>query len=342
VTNPQGPPNDPWGRPGSQGPQGQPHAPTERIRQVPPGQGRPPEAVPPHLQNQATQQINTANLGGQRPPTPPGSPPRTPPYRQVAPSEEPEAPKKKRRGFRDPLSILLIFIIVVALVVGGLTAAELIVRHQADKKIAEAVACEVQDQATAKFGVSPLLLYQLATDHYTNITVETAGNQIRTAKGMKLQVNVQDVRINKTADSKGTIGSVDATVTWTADGIKQTVQQKMSGIGQFVAKSVTTDPKDQTIDMKGLLEDLKVKPVVSSPGVRLQIVTFNVAIFGAMPKESDQSTLDSFTDDLTKKFPLGIHADSVQVTSDGVTAHFVTQNATIPAGNGTDTCFANI
>ena len=54
-----------------------------------------------------------------------------------------------------------------------------------------------------------------------------------------------------------------------------------------------------------------------------------------------QSTLDTYTANLTGNYPLGIHADSVQVTSTGVTSHFSTQNATIPAGNN-NSCFANI
>jgi LmeA-like phospholipid-binding len=321
---------------------GQPHAPTERIRQAPPGQGRPPEAVPPHLQQQATQQINTSSAIGQRPGhTPPGSPPKAPPYRQVAPAEEPVAPKKKRR-LRDPLSILLIFIIVVALLIGGVVGLELWARHTADSKVAQAVACEVRDQATAKFGVTPLLLYQLATDHYTNISVETAGNQIRDAQGMKLKININDVRINKTSASKGTIGSLDATVTWTTDGIKQTVQKAIPVLGAFVTNTVTTDPKDGTIELKGMLNDIKAKPVVSNGGLSLQIVTFNTLGF-SMPKESVQSTLDEFLDKQTKNYPLGIHADSVEVTSSGITSHFSTQNATIPAGgNDKDTCFSNV
>jgi hypothetical protein len=52
--------------------------------------------------------------------------------------------------------------------------------------------------------------------------------------------------------------------------------------------------------------------------------------------------LDEFLSNLTKNFPLGIHADSVQVTSTGVQSHFSTQNATIPSGGPSDPCFANL
>lgn len=250
--------------------------------------------------------------------------------------------KKRHRFLRDPLSIFLVLIIVLAVVIGGLIAGELYARNTVNKKIAQAVACEVNDQATAKFGVTPLVLWQLATKHFTNITVETAGNQIRDAKGMKIQLTIQDVNLDSTPTSKGTIGALDATITWTADGIKQSVQNAIPVLGPFVTTSVTTDPKDGTIELKGMLDDIKAKPVISNGGLELQIVTFNTLGF-SLPKESVQSTLDDFTDKLTKNYPLGIKADNVQVTSTGVTSHFSTRNATIPTGNnGQDPCFANL
>ena len=60
---------------------------------------------------------------------------------------------------------------------------------------------------------------QHMTGHYGEHPIETAGNQIRDAKGMKAHVNIDDVRLQDTANSKGTIGALDATITWTADGM---------------------------------------------------------------------------------------------------------------------------
>ncbi len=271
---------------------------------------------------------------------PPPTPPAAPTEQFAAPGEDPAA-KKKRRVLRDPVSVVLIFVIIFALVIAGLIGAELYARHIADTKVAQAVACEVKDQATASFGVTPLMLWQQATKHYTNISVQTAGNQIRDAKGMKIAINIKDVRLQSGANSKGTIGSLDATITWTTDGIKQSVQNAIPVLGPFVTNSVTTHPADGTIEMKGMLDDITAKPVVSGKGLQLQIASFNALGF-TMPKESVQSTLDDFTSNLTKNYPLGIHADSVQVTDSGVTSHFSTQNAAIPAGDNNDPCFANI
>ncbi|MBV8787575.1 MAG: DUF2993 domain-containing protein [Mycobacterium sp.] len=344
MTNPQGPPNqDPsaWGRPGNQGPFNQPpptERPTERISTGGPGHMPPPPhaqppgqtdqfAVPPHTQPPSHQ--------------PPPGPPAPPTERLTTPGEPPQPEKKKRRFLRDPISIVLIFIIVFALVIAGLIGAELYVRHVADTKVAQAVACEVKDQATASFGVTPLMLWQQATKHYTNISVETAGNNIRDAKGMKLSLNINDVKLQDSGNSKGTIGSLDATITWTNDGIKQSVQNAIPVLGPFVTNTVTTHPADGTIEMKGMLDNITAKPVVSGTGLELQIVSFNALGF-TMPKESVQSTLDDFTSNLTKNYPLGIHADSVQVTDSGVTSKFSTRNATIPAGDNNDPCFANL
>jgi hypothetical protein len=310
---------------------------------VPAGQPAPlPPTTPVPLQQQLDQQ-RAPRPDAQQPayPPPPPVPPAGPTERLAAPSQEPGPVKKQRRFLRDPLSILLVCIIAVSLVIAGLIGAELYARHVANNKVAEAVACEVRDQATASFGVTPLLLWQLATQHFTNISVSTAGNQIRDAKGMKIDLSIKDVQLKSSADSKGTIGSLDATINWTADGIKQSVQTGIPVLGPFVTSSVTTHPADGTVELKGLLDDITAKPVVSGNGLQLQIVTFNALGF-SMPKESVQSTLDEFTSNLTKNYPLGIHADSVQVTSDGVVSHFSTQNASIPTGNDNDPCFKNI
>ena len=344
MTNPQGPPNEgpsTWARPGNQGPFGQPPTErlTERISTGGPGQAPPPPAAG---QAQQTERLGAASAGMQRPGYPPPPIPPAGPTEQIAvPGGEPAPAKRKRRFLRDPLSILLICVIVFSLIIAGLIGAELYVRHVANSKVAQAVACEVKDQATASFGVTPLMLWQQATKHYTNISVQTAGNQIRDAKGMKLALNIKDVRLNSTANSKGTIGSLDATITWTSDGIKQSVQNAIPVLGPFVTNSVTTHPADGTIELKGMLDNITAKPVISGKGLDLQIVSFNALGF-TLPKESVQSTLDDYTSNLTKNFPLGIHADSVQVTDTGVTSHFSTQNATIPADNNNNPCFANL
>jgi hypothetical protein len=60
-----------------------------------------------------------------------------------------------------------------------------------------------------------------------------------------------------------------------------------------------------------------------------------------LPRETVQPALDAFSGELTKNYPLGVHADSIQVTDTGIVSKFSTRNASIPAG-GEDPCFAGL
>src|ERR1700755_3382517 len=55
-----------------------------------------------------------------------------------------------------------------------------------------------------------------------------------------------------------------------------------------------------------------------------------------VPREMVQSALDAFTTHLTVKYPLAVRADTVQVTDDGVTAHYWARGASIPKSSQGD------
>jgi hypothetical protein len=295
---------EPWARPANQIPEGQ--GPPPAGVGVP--QGPPPQQYPP-------------GAPGQAPPPPPGG-----------------SAGKLKRLFSDPLTIVLVVVIVVALIAAGLIGAELYARSRADDVVAAATECVVQDDVTVSFGASPFLIQHM-TGHYSNISIETAGNQIRDAKGMKAQINIDDVRLQSNGDSKGTIGALDATISWTADGIKQTVQSAIPVLGSFIT-DVKTNPADGTIELEAALGSVTTKPTVQDGGIALQMVNLNGLGF-TLPREMVQPALDAFSATLTKGYPLGVKADDVKVSDTGVTAHFSTRNASIPAGNS-DPCFAGL
>ncbi len=246
---------------------------------------------------------------------------------------------KIKKLFSDPLTIVLVVVIVVALVAAGVLAAELYARSRADDVVAAATECVVQDDVTVSFGASPFLIQHM-TGHYSNISIETAGNQIRDAKGMKAQIDIDDVRLQNTGDSKGTIGALDATISWTADGIKQTVQNAIPILGSLIT-DVKTNPSDGTIELEAALgSSVTTKPTVKDGGIALEMVNLSGLGF-TLPREMVQPALDTFSAQLTKGYPLGVKADDVTVSDTGVTAHFSTRNASIPAGND-DPCFAGL
>ncbi len=235
---------DPWARPANQPQPGQGAHPWRAARR-----GLPPPQFPP-------------NAPGQQVAPPPGGP---------AQADSSPAGRVKRL-FRDPLTIVLVVVIVVALVAAGVLAAELYARSRANDVVAAATECVVQDNATVSFGASPFLIQHM-TGHYGNISIETAGNQIREAKGMKAEVEIDDVRLQSSGNSKGTIGSLNATITWTAEGIMQTVQDSIPVVGSFVS-GVKTNPSDGTIELEAALgSSITTKPTVPTAASRFRSST---------------------------------------------------------------------
>src|SRR5271170_7897906 len=269
--------------------------------------------------------------------------PATAPFEHQPPLQDAAEPVKNKRRFRfrgDPVSIILVLVIVAALSIAGLVGGELYARHRANDIVATATQCVIQDGATASFGSSPFLLQHL-TGHYKDITIHTAGHNIRNAQGMKADIEIDDVDLHGNADSKGTIGELDANITWTSEGIQETIQDSLRFIGGLV-NSVSTNPGDGTIELTGAmgLGGVTVKPQVSDGALTLQV--YKVSALGAIiPHETAQAALNTFTAALLKQYPLGIKADSVQITNDGVVAHFSTHNASIPAAEN-DPCFAHV
>jgi hypothetical protein len=365
VTTPQGPSRDDaseWARPSGRPQQTPPsESPTRQIPQggrsaqpPPPPPNRPPPGPPPNL---------PPRQGGPQPrpqPYQPGLPPNPQPRQSGPPPQGGEHPttrlstepqsedtpvKPRHRFFGNPVSILLAVIILLLVVVAGLIGAELYTRHQANTKVANAVSCEVQDSANVSFAVTPPMLWQYLTKHYTNISVQTAGNQVRDAKGMKINLNIHDVRLNNTANSQGTIGALNGTISWSSDGIKQSIQDAIPVLGSFVTSTVTTNPSDGTIQLKGLLDSAKVKPQIVNNGLSLQVVDLT-ALGSKMSTDTVQKNLDDLTSKATTNYPLGIHADGVKVTDSGVEATFSNSNATIPASSSSpqsgQDCFSGL
>src|SRR6185436_12530120 len=64
-------------------------------------------------------------------------------------------------------------------------------------------------------------------------------------------------------------------------------------------------------------------------------------VTGPLPKDAVQSALNDLTKKLNDNYPLGIHADSVEVTDSGVVGKFSSQNASIPKADA-NPCFARL
>ncbi|MEN4397557.1 DUF2993 domain-containing protein [Mycolicibacterium senegalense] len=306
-------------------------APTEQIRAR-------PQRAEPATEKFVPPEAATEKIMRGRPPVPPrpaAPPPAQPPAAPRAAQPEPSKPASR---WRSPQAVILGAVIVVALVVIGLTGGELYARHKAGSVLVAVAECVVEDNASVSFGVKPPFLWQHLTGHYTNISVETAGKRVQAAKGMTADVALSDIRLQGTDDSKGTIGSLSATLSWTSAGIKDTVAENLPGVGALVS-DVSTDPAAGTITLEAVGDTrVTAKPVVNDGNLDLQITD----VSGPFEKDTVQAALDGLTTKLNDAYPLGIHADSVAVTDTGVVGKFSSQNASIPNDESDDACFAKL
>jgi hypothetical protein len=216
---------------------------------------------------------------------PPGQPGYGPPPR----GPTPKGSNPSRISLRGPLSIVLIAVIVVSLVAGGLLAAELYTRHTVNSRVAASAECVVGDKVTVSFGLKPLLLQHMTSD-YGPISIITAGNQIRGAKRMKAEVEIDNVHLDGNDQSKGTIGVLDAAVTWPSSGITRSVQDAIPLLSSFVS-GARTHPLDGTIELRGALGiSIIVKPKVVNNAISLQVVSLT-ALGLTLPRAGVQSEL---------------------------------------------------
>jgi hypothetical protein len=315
---------DPWDRHNQ--PQGQ-------QPQYPQGQPQYPQAPPQYPQGQP----QYPQAPPQGPPPGYSAPPQGPP--PGGPQPESAPPKKGKKFLRDPLSIVLVFVIVLALLLAAAIGIELYARNRGETQVASAIECLLGDKAEVSFGFFPPFLIQHMSGHYTNIHIETAGNQARDLKGMKADVTVKDVRLEDTATSGGSIGSLAAKIDWTADGMSQSIQDAVPLVGSFIS-GVTTNPSDGTVELEAALGSIVTKPQVQNGDLTLQVEELTGLGF-TLPRESIQPALDALTKQLTDELPMGIKADSVEVTDSGVEAQFSATNATIPKSQD-DSCFSSL
>lgn len=219
---------------------------------------------------------------------------------------------------------------------GGLAGVELYARHRADSILVEIAECVVQDGVSISFGVNPPFLWQHMTGHYTNISVSTAGDNVQEAKGMTADVTLKDIRLQDSGDSKGTIGSLNATLAWKSVGIKDTLAANLPDVGNLIT-GVSTDSAAGTIVVDAGDNSVTARPVVTDGDLNLQVLD----VTGPLPKDAVQTALNDLTKKLNDNYPLGIHADSVEVTGTGVVGKFSSQNASIPKEDA-NPCFARL
>ncbi len=123
--------------------------------------------------------------------------------------------------------VLVISLVVIAALVAVLVGGELFVRHRVKTCMADQFESQLGSQVDVGLSWKPVLL-QSIDKNVPYITIDSDDTKFGPAQGMQVHAQVNDIRIENTADSSGTIGSSDADVTWSTAGILATLQQQRS------------------------------------------------------------------------------------------------------------------
>lgn len=207
----------------------------------------------------------------------------------------------------------MIAVLVVLVLVAALLGGELFFRQQIKSCLAGQLQSEIGSQVEIGLGWKPILI-SLVDKQVSSVTLDSDDARFGPAEGMVVHAEVEDVNLERTADSNGTIGSSSADIDWSTSGIASTLQSQ--GIGALVS-GVTSDAGAGTLSFAvGGLAQLTVKPTVT--GGKVDVQTVDASILGlGIPTDLVDSIVSVLSDSL-QQYPLGMTPSSLTVTDTGI------------------------
>lgn len=230
---------------------------------------------------------------------------------------------------------LVIVLVVVAVLIAAVAAAEVYVRRQAENCLASEFESQLGSKVDVGLSWKPVLL-QMVDKKIPSVTLSSDDTSFGPAVGMQVQAQVNDVSLEQTPDSNGTIGSSTAEVQWSTEGILATMQQQPFG---SLIGNVTASPDAGTLTFSvgtGGLIDLEVRPHVTA-GNTITVETTDARILGfGLPTELVDGVVQSLTE-ILQDYPLNMAPTALTVTSEGIEVSLAGGPYTIPAADPTAT-----
>ncbi|WP_072690701.1 LmeA family phospholipid-binding protein [Rhodococcus marinonascens] len=226
--------------------------------------------------------------------------------------------------------VLVISLVVIAVLVAILVSGELFVRHSVKTCMADQFESQLGSQVDIGLSWKPVLL-QSVDKNTPYITIDSDDTKFGPAQGMQVHARVNDIRIEDTADSSGTIGSSEARVNWSTAGILTTLQEQAFG---SLISGVTADSNAGTLKFDvgpGGLAGLTVKPTVTNGLVDVETVGAEILGFG-LPTDLVNGIVQTLTSSL-QTYPLGMQPTSLQVTDDAIDITLEGGAYTMPAAD---------
>ncbi|MFD8248671.1 DUF2993 domain-containing protein [Nocardia sp. NPDC059691] len=223
------------------------------------------------------------------------------------------------------IALTVVAILLATVLVGG----EAYARHTVSNCISSQFEKEMGSKIDVSFGPKPMLLTWI-DGKVPTVKVNSDDTKFGPAVGMVVHAVFRDVDV---ADQNGSeIGSSSADVTWSNEGIKETLGGMVSGVSSSASTGMLT------LSVLGGFAELQLKPQIVNGMVKVETMSAELLGIG-LPSDLVQSIVDLFTKSL-QSYPLGMAATDLKVTDSGVDVHLSGGRAQLePAGNsnGSDT-----
>ncbi|MEU7630556.1 DUF2993 domain-containing protein [Nocardia sp. NPDC049220] len=206
-------------------------------------------------------------------------------------------------------ALLIALTVVAVLLATVLIGGEAYARHTVSRCISAQFEKDLGSKIDVRFGPKPLLLTWI-DGKVPTVRVNSADTKFGPAIGMVVHATLHDVDVADTSGG-GVIGSSSADVTWSNEGIRETLGGLVSGVSSSASSGMLT------LKVLGGLAEIQVKPQIQN-GV-VQVETMSAELLGiGIPADLAQSIVDMFTQSL-QSYPLGLQPTEIEVTDSGLT-----------------------
>ena len=243
-------------------------------------------------------------------------------------SASPTSPTSSRPPTSKRSRLVLISLLVVGALVVALGAGELYARHTVKNCMAGQFESELGTQVDVGLSAKPVLL-QMIDKNAPYVTIDSDDSSFGPAKDMKVHAKADDVKIDQTDQSSGSIGSSSADIDWSDQGILSTVQEQSFG---GLVSGVTSSAADGTLSFDvgpAGLAKLTVRPQVQGNTVNLETVGAQILGLG-LPTDLVDGIVKTIGDSL-QTYPLGMAPKSLSISDTGLKMSLAGGAYTMPA-----------
>ncbi|UFT00147.1 DUF2993 domain-containing protein [Nocardia huaxiensis] len=220
---------------------------------------------------------------------------------------------------------MIVAIVAALVIVGGLAGGEAYARNKVQNCIASSFEKQMGSKIDVSFGAKPMLLTMI-DNKVGKVTIDSDDTKFGPAVGMVVHATFNDIEVKDGGKQGGTIGSSEAEVTWSNEGIVQT-------LGGLVSSS-TSDPAAGTLNFGVLMGIAQLQVVPQVVGDKVDVETKSASLLGiGLPTDLVSGIVDLMTESL-QSYPMGLKPTKVEVTNDGLRVTLKGGPSTLEAPDG--------